>query len=738
MATTIKSLTVPVRDKAEHDCHCGCGSSDGTCCSLDCIVKPRFFCGQLLTDADLSAMLKWSRDRFGLSRYRHGWGVVCGLDVRCDPQGPTSVIVTPGYAVNCCGDDIIVCETAALDLKGACRPDEDPCADLRRERDSLRGGNRIGANLDAALGRKSIDLGAGQRMGGEIFEEDMRVVDIYLSYTEQPTDPSTALGRSSCKQTPECEYSRTRESYKLSWELGVTGSDPIGMRARTWHEGYDRCLEVLTTFRKKFNQSSVAGDVRRWLLRWIDEHPQYQLCGQRDGLCQADDEFFSTEKNLVQALFALVQNCRNAYLQCECFACDEDTRVPLARVWLTPDDSTTGQQCRILTIDPYPPYRRPIQPECWPAPLGYVNVGRFIWHRWEEVCPKSADLGLRIKKAEFKLPATLAELESSLKCDLFIKCDDVRTALIHENGLLGSRVIGFCETVAPPPVDTGPKKTGAIDVTIDHSMTDTAIGLQATFNYTVRNTGDGDLINVSAGWSLTAVGGGTTEGTEGIGALAAGQSHVWSERAPLGFAAGVDTQVVATGTDKATGQHLSKTKTDSVRRERPSAQKLDEFGDLGSTDEQKFQIEKGRLDNYAKILLATPSMRGAILVFASTAEQAAVIKIWQDHLVNARGIDASRLTFQSVKSQDFKTELWLVPEGADIPQPPTRVISTPATEDLTVLKGIGGPRMKILNKEGIMNFAHLAVADPNRLKQLFPTERDHVQEWIEEAKKRTG
>src|SRR6266705_1913825 len=133
MATKTLSLTVPAKDNPEQKCHCGCATCDGTCCRLDCIVKPHFFCGQLLTDADLSALLKWARDRFGLSRYRHGWGVVCGLDVRCDPSVPTGVIVTPGYAVDCCGDDIIVCESASLDLKGAGRQEADPCADVRRQ-----------------------------------------------------------------------------------------------------------------------------------------------------------------------------------------------------------------------------------------------------------------------------------------------------------------------------------------------------------------------------------------------------------------------------------------------------------------------------------------------------------------------------------------------------------------------------------------------------------------------------
>src|SRR5947209_292801 len=122
MATTTQSLTVPAREQSAKTCSCGCAPCEGTCCQLDCLVKPRFFCGQLLTDTDLSALVEWAREKFGLARYRHGWGVVCGLDVRCDgdARNPARVAVTPGYAIGCCGDDIIVCEEATLDLSACC------------------------------------------------------------------------------------------------------------------------------------------------------------------------------------------------------------------------------------------------------------------------------------------------------------------------------------------------------------------------------------------------------------------------------------------------------------------------------------------------------------------------------------------------------------------------------------------------------------------------------------------
>ena len=62
-----------------HDCGCGCGGTctcDSRCCDLECLIRPNYFCGQTLTDRDLTALVEWARTRFGLVRYRAGWGVV--------------------------------------------------------------------------------------------------------------------------------------------------------------------------------------------------------------------------------------------------------------------------------------------------------------------------------------------------------------------------------------------------------------------------------------------------------------------------------------------------------------------------------------------------------------------------------------------------------------------------------------------------------------------------------------
>ena len=433
MATRKQSLTVPVSDKVKQDCHCGCAPCDGTCCSLDCIVQPRFFCGQLLTDADLSALLKWARDRFGLSRYRHGWGVVCGLDVRAKYGSPSTIVVTPGYAVDCCGNDVVVCEEQTLDLKSVCRDEEDPCADLRQ---------RLG------LGGETMGLG-----------DRLRAVDIYVQYDEESADPTTAMGRGSCKQVTECEYSRTKETSKITKEIGVIGTDPVSARATRWREEYEKCLDVLKIFRTKFEGATDGDQVRQWLLRWIDEHPEYGLTYLRQFLASRNPNEFTQQAVQVRILFVLVQVCRNAYLNCACFGCDEDVRLPLARVWLLPEDRANGTPCSIVAVDAYPPYRRPIQPECWPAPLGSVNAGRFIWHRSEEVCAAAADLGVELERSPFTA-TTLADLETALSCDPFVPCGEKRFAIVLDADIpgfnveiFGERVIGFCETPIGPVID---------------------------------------------------------------------------------------------------------------------------------------------------------------------------------------------------------------------------------------------------------------------------------------------
>ena len=86
------------------------------CGGLECLCRPRFFAGQLLSEQDLNRLNNYILAKNRLhNRYLVGHGVVCGLQVSCDPCG-NAVSVSPGYAIDPCGNDIIVCSPDTVDV----------------------------------------------------------------------------------------------------------------------------------------------------------------------------------------------------------------------------------------------------------------------------------------------------------------------------------------------------------------------------------------------------------------------------------------------------------------------------------------------------------------------------------------------------------------------------------------------------------------------------------------------
>ncbi len=109
------------------------------CGRLQCLCRPRFFAGQLLTDEDLNRLDRYIREKSKLhNRYLHGWGVVCGLEASCDDCNSKLVRVKPGYALSPCGEDVVVCEDYAVDMCNLIRqcrePDPQDCDPYRPRR----------------------------------------------------------------------------------------------------------------------------------------------------------------------------------------------------------------------------------------------------------------------------------------------------------------------------------------------------------------------------------------------------------------------------------------------------------------------------------------------------------------------------------------------------------------------------------------------------------------------------
>src|SRR5215467_12901922 len=96
---------------------CSCGSTPCATCLDQGYTRPRFFAGQLLTEDDLQLLSDYVVGKNRLrNRYLMGTGVACGLQVTCQPCERGHVVVNPGYAIDCCGNDIVVNCPQELDI----------------------------------------------------------------------------------------------------------------------------------------------------------------------------------------------------------------------------------------------------------------------------------------------------------------------------------------------------------------------------------------------------------------------------------------------------------------------------------------------------------------------------------------------------------------------------------------------------------------------------------------------
>src|SRR5262249_7901926 len=136
------------------------------------------------------------------NRFVVGSGVACGLAVTCHPCDHGKVMVQPGYAIDCCGNDIYVPCPVELDINAMVRDLRfrqlgvdcgDPCADHATTKNS--GQKTTPAEKD--LPEKSLsDCG--------------KPVDrycLYVVYCESATDPvAPYVAGDSCSSS--CQPSR--------------------------------------------------------------------------------------------------------------------------------------------------------------------------------------------------------------------------------------------------------------------------------------------------------------------------------------------------------------------------------------------------------------------------------------------------------------------------------------------------------------------------------------------------
>jgi DNA-binding beta-propeller fold protein YncE len=90
-------------------------------CTFDPFLRNHFFTGKLMTARDFSDETRFHSEKMRHHNARlHGWGAVCGLKVRAH-ENPACrdrfVVIEPGTAIDCCGNEILVSEAATVELE---------------------------------------------------------------------------------------------------------------------------------------------------------------------------------------------------------------------------------------------------------------------------------------------------------------------------------------------------------------------------------------------------------------------------------------------------------------------------------------------------------------------------------------------------------------------------------------------------------------------------------------------
>ncbi len=149
-----------------------CGPSLAVIPASGGCIRPRFFNGMFITREDLETELRYLRIKNKLERKALGQGVVWGLGLGCNGR---SIVVKPGYAIDCCGNDLTVTSNYTVDPQTLL---SDPAI----------------CNL----------LSQGQQR-----------FNLLLEYVECPEQPRPVHGDPCVGSASACEMSRVRETVRL-------------------------------------------------------------------------------------------------------------------------------------------------------------------------------------------------------------------------------------------------------------------------------------------------------------------------------------------------------------------------------------------------------------------------------------------------------------------------------------------------------------------------------------------
>ena len=341
-----------------------------TCGQLECLCRPRFFAGQVLTADDLNRLDHYIRGKHKLhNRHLHGWGVVNGLEATCEPCGK-GVVVGSGYALSPCGEDIVVCEPVVVDvceLIRACREAErvaQPCGPYQRPNPS--GCCEDGSEWVLAIRYAETPArGIKPLMASQSSCSCGRATGVCTCAGPAATRPRRAPVQ--CEPTVICEGFAFEVFRKPHDEVCGGGSDkPLDILSPDSEltQRMECCIEMLVKRMPKIpaKPNLTAESVHAWICRFKDFLQRY-LSSKSGYNCDLlarvnaiscpgfnpNDPLQGQQDS--QTLQLLVRVWLDALLSCFCSALlpppqgpNHDLRVPIASL------RVSGESCRVLSI----------------------------------------------------------------------------------------------------------------------------------------------------------------------------------------------------------------------------------------------------------------------------------------------------------------------------------------------------------------------------------------------------
>jgi hypothetical protein len=200
---------------------CTCGQASCTTCPSPAYIRPEFFAGQLLTEDDLQSLVNYVAAKNRLqARYLFGSGVVCGLKVKQEPCKCGKVIVEPGYALDCCGNDIVISCPQPLDINQMINAlmiklrNGYDCGDPCAKQEAADASSSTGASSNPGM----LPAATNSSLTGR-----PKRYCLYVNYCEQGTDPVTPYATSTPCGQSVCQTTRVQEGF--SFELRCPTKD---------------------------------------------------------------------------------------------------------------------------------------------------------------------------------------------------------------------------------------------------------------------------------------------------------------------------------------------------------------------------------------------------------------------------------------------------------------------------------------------------------------------------------